>query len=65
MDGGHDSGGNLRCLLTYPDRITLLLTKGTPPPETTSWSAPPDTPPNTERPRHRPGRKWRQSCSAW
>ena len=32
MDGGHDSGGNMRWLVLYSDMITLLLTKGTPPP---------------------------------
>ena len=61
MDGGHDSGGNMRWLVTSSDMITRLLTKGTPPPETTSPSAPTHTTTNTGR----PSRQWRQSCSAW
>ena len=61
MDGGHDSGGNMRWLVTYSDMITLLLTKGTPLPETTFSSAPTHTTTNTGR----PSRQWRQPCSAW
>jgi hypothetical protein len=50
MDGGHGSGSNMRCLPTYSDMITLLLTKGTPPPWTTSSSSPTHTTTNTGRP---------------